>query len=1056
MSDTSGCVVVLSFSDRVKTDLFPESEEPHLTLVYLGNENLDPDNFKDLVEIVRKIATSIGSDIQTTIVEESLFGEDEETEVLEVEETFDITNLRRSIISALTPELARKFSDAETWPDFRPHITYPHGYLDVGSTIVLDQLEVWNGDDRVTFLIPSEELMHYGILRKSGRYPWGSGENPNQRSRSFLGMADDLKKKGLNDVQIAQSLGLSTTELRAMRSIAKQEVRAADASMARMLKEKGLSNIAIGERMGLNESSVRGLLAPQDTAKKDLLLTARDVIRDRVNEVGFLDIGKGINIDLGISEVRTNTAIAMLKEEGYVVFNNIKIPQLTNPGNFTTVKVLAKPGTEFRDVMANVDNIKTMATYSNDGGHTFLNMQPPKSISSKRVGVVYAEDGGTDADGVMYLRPGVKDLSLGKSAYAQVRIAVDGTHYLKGMAMYKDDLPDGVDILFNTNKSKSTSKMDVLKKLKDDPDNPFGSIPKRQSGYLNILSEEGAWADWSKSIASQVLSKQRPEVAKEQLDIFYKQKKEDFDKIMGLTNPVIKKRLLESAADDYDSATVDLKAAAMPRQASHVILPVKSMKETEVFAPNYRNGEKVVLIRYPHGGIFEIPELTVNNRQPEASKMIGKSARDAVGISPKTASKLSGADFDGDTVLVIPNNNKKILSSKALDGLKNFDPQIAYPSYPGMKPMTPDHKQKQMGIVSNLITDMTIKGATQSELARAVRHSMVVIDAEKHKLNYKQSAVDNGIKDLHKKYQGKPKGGASTLISKASGEQRVAERKLRKASQGGSIDPVTGEKIYVYTGQANRVGVSAKTGNKIYLKDGLDYRVDPKTGEKEYIVPGSLKVTPKTIKSTKMAETRDARTLSSGTRMENIYANHANQLKVLANEARKEYISTPPLKYSPEAKVKYKSEVASLNSKLNIALKNKPLERQAQIVANAIIKQKKLENPNIDADKLGKMKAQALIAARERVGAQKNLVYISDKEWEAIQSGAITNGKLTDIVKNSDIDRVRELATPIVKATMTPSRISRAQAMLARGYSRADIADALGISVGTLSEALSD
>ena len=50
-----------------------------------------------------------------------------------------------------------------------------------------------------------------------------------------------------------------------------------------------------------------------------------------------------------------------------------------------------------------------------------------------------------------------------------------------------------------------------------------------------------------------------------------------------------------------------------------------------------------------------------------------------------------------------------------------------------------------MGKISNLITDMTLLGASEDKLARAVRHSMVVIDDEKHHLDYKQSEKDNNI-----------------------------------------------------------------------------------------------------------------------------------------------------------------------------------------------------------------------------------------------------------------------------------------------------------------------
>src|SRR5690606_21658099 len=105
------------------------------------------------------------------------------------------------------------------------------------------------------------------------------------------------------------------------------------------------------------------------------------------------------------------------------------------------------------------------------------------------------------------------------------------------------------------------------------------------------------------------------------------------------------------------------------------------------------------------------------------------------------------------------------------------DSKREYPAYEGMPKMTAKQKQSEMGKVSNLITDMTIKGANTNEIARAVRHSMVVIDAEKHNLNYKQSAIDNGISQLKQKYQGGADKGASTLISRTTSEQRVPTRK---------------------------------------------------------------------------------------------------------------------------------------------------------------------------------------------------------------------------------------------------------------------------------------
>lgn len=893
-------------------------------------------------------------------------------------------------------------------------------------------------------ILSTDELMHYGVLRKSGRYPWGSGENAYQRNKSFLAYVDDLKKKGLSETEIARGLStddypFTTTQLRALKSIAKNQTKAADISEAYRLKEKGWSNVAIGERMGLAESSVRQLLDPVTREKNESLVTTANMLKDQLKEKPYLDIGAGVENHLGISDTKLSTAVSMLQEDGYTV-HNIKVKQQFGKGD-TTVKVLAPPDTAWSDIMKNQSDIKTISEVSDDNGRSWQLLQEPKQFDSNRLGINYAEDGGTAADGTIFVRPGVDDVSLGGKNYAQVRIAVDGTHYIKGMAVYKDDLPDGVDLVFNTNKSDKGDKLAVLKPLKQDPetgavdkDNPFGASIKRQildtdadgkthtTSVMNIVNEEGDWNEWSKTLSSQMLSKQSPALAKQQLDLAYKSKQDELDEIISLTNPVVKQHMLEKFADGADSSSVTLKAAALPRQRSQVILPVNEMKETEVFAPNFRDGEKVVLIRYPHGGKFEIPELVVNNRQADAKKMLG-GAKDAIGINSKVAERLSGADFDGDTVLVIPNNNQSIKTESPLKDLKGFDPQSSYPRYEGMPVMSARAKQQQMGDVSNLITDMTIKGASNAELARAVKHSMVVIDAEKHKLNYKQSAKDNRIKELKTKYQKGGSSGADTLISKASSELRVDERIARRARDGGPFDPATGRKVYSETGASyiNKAGKEVK----------------------------------KTTRTTKMAETDDAFSLSSGTPMEAIYATHANKLKAMANTARKESYRVKPQKYSPEAKARYATEVATLNAKLNTALKFKPLERQAQLLANTVVDAKRKANPHLEADGIKKIKSQALAEARYRTGAHdRTRIKITQAEWDAIQSGAISTSKQRSILQNTDLDDLKSLATPRTKQGISPAKLARARSMSASGYTQAEIADALGVSTSTINAEL--
>ena len=140
------------------------------------------------------------------------------------------------------------------------------------------------------------------------------------------------------------------------------------------------------------------------------------------------------------------------------------------------------------------------------------------------------------------------------------------------------------------------------------------------------------------------------------------------------------------------------------------------MHPKEIYAPKgFKDGDTVVLIRFPHGGKFEIPELTVNNKMLKARKLLGD-ADNVIGIHHEVAKHLSGADFDGDTVLVIPNRRGRISHESPLDDLKKFDHINQYPKYPGMKIMSKEQTQTEMGKISNLITDMSIKGAQMMRL----------------------------------------------------------------------------------------------------------------------------------------------------------------------------------------------------------------------------------------------------------------------------------------------------------------------------------------------------
>lgn len=900
-------------------------------------------------------------------------------------------------------------------------------------------------------------LEHYGTKKHSGRYPWGSGENPYQHSGDFLSRIELLKNKGLSEKDILNSINdtlpkeyqMSLSEFRVAKSKAINLRKMSEYEQIKDLRDnKGLGWTDIAKQLNMSESSVRSKYSGNIDKKAKRAESIAETLKKEVEKKGMVDISEGANQVLGISETELNDAAYTLEAEYGFKRYGVGIRQPTNIRQQTNITVLAKPEFDQKYAYQHQDQIDSLGDYySDDGGETFQKLQRPSSLNSSRVAIRYGDEGGLAKDGVIEIRRGVPDLDLGKSHYAQVRILVDGDHYLKGMAVYSDDLPDGVDVMFNTNKPSGTPKMKVLKEAKADPDNPFGAAIKAngQSMYIgadgkehlspiNKLKEEGDWDTMSRSVSSQFLSKQPKKLIENQLKLTVADYKAQYDEIMQYNNPTVKKKLLNDFADTCEGTSTTLKASAFPGQSTKVILPINQIKETEAYCPTYENGTKLALIRFPHAGTFEIPIVTVNNKNIHGKRNLG-AIQDAIGINAKVAERLSGADFDGDTVMAIPITDKvSIKSTPALKELKDFDPKTEYAVPPGnpnhVRLMKKEEKQREMGVISNLITDMTLRGADEKELARAVKHSMVIIDAEKHGLDYKRSERENGIAELKQKWQirvdeeGNVKyGGASTLLSRRKQTIRVPERR-------GSVH------------------VDKDTGELVYKESGRTF-IDSKTG-KERMAEDTVSL---------ISETKDARTLSSGTIQENLYADFSNQLKAMARQARKEAENMPGLKYSPAAAKKYASEVKSLNDKYNTMLMNKPKERKAMLIANASIKAKIQEqglNPAIDKKEIKKISSVEMQRARDSVGAsgRKSKVVFTDKEWEAIQAGAISDSKLMKILNSSDSDEIVKRAMPKATTVMSSAKISKAKAMLRSGYSYADIAKACGVPESTVYSAL--
>ncbi len=918
-------------------------------------------------------------------------------------------------------------------------------------------------------------LAHVGVDHTkgnpgSGRYRWGSGEHPYQRSGFSYDDYIECVKSGLTDIQIAEHFDMSIQELRDNRTIALAYKRADDVRKATDLFNKGYGYSAIGKEMGISESSVRSLLQNKSAQEtKNAIFKTADILRESVDKKGVIDIGSGTEQILGVSPTRYKSAIRACENAGYQTYN-LYANQLGSQNQQTTIKVLARPGMTKEEVTQYLKDAKIgvplIDIHSEDNGLTFYGIEKPKSIDSKRVGINYDPE----KEGLVEIRRGVEDVSLGKNHYAQVRVAVDDKYYIKGMAVYSDDLPDGIDIRVCTKKPEGTplvgvdNEHSVLKPLKTkndgsiDWDNPFGAAIKMENGVtvgqrhykdengkdqlscINIINEEGDWSGWKKTLSSQMLSKQSLELINQQLDISIAAKQKEFEEINSIQNPTVKKRLLYSFADECDSAASDLSAAALPRQASHAIIPITSLKDNEIYAPGYRNGEKVILIRYPHGGTFEIPELTVNNNNPEGKKILGKQAIDAVGITMKTAQKLSGADFDGDTVLVIPNNDKKISvnNSAKYKDLNNFDTGIYYNAN---LPKMPDRtKQQLMGITTNLIADMTLQGAPAEDLIPAVKYSMVVIDAQKHSLDYKQAYKDYGIAKLNEKYRGSARAGASTIITRAGSPIYIDQRKPAKSNREkgivNGIDIYTGKKVFESTGKTKWSPVKDKeTGEIISWKSAL-----------------------KKDKLKKMDVVDDAYELvgNKDDPKERAYANFANKLKSMAQKSRYIAVNTDNLKRNPDAVKTYAKEVASLNNKLKEVKANKYLEKQAQILGNKRYYAAKRDG-NYTNEQLKRLQNECIAGARLSLGAKKPTIQITPKEWAAIDAGAVSSNILTEIINNTSLDIIRGYTMP---RQSQRSRVSYSDECLIRsmaarpGVTQSEIADAMGLSVSTINAIL--
>lgn len=896
-----------------------------------------------------------------------------------------------------------------------------------------------------------------------------------------------------SEKELADGFGLTIEEFRQENSKCFNDYRLNLYDKALAMKQEGLSTLEIARRLGVPEPTLRYQLKHGINKKAGSTKNIAEILMEVCDRKTIIDVGEGA--ELGslfehCARTKFKTAISICVDNGYGNYV-LKCPQMgSEMGNTTKIEVLCVPGISFQEAKKRLADIKPIDDLEIPLNISNAGIPPITWIDSSRIYVRYADSpiSGKDLDGLIQIRPGLRDLNLGKCRYAQVRIAVDGTHYMKGICVYSLDVPPGYDVIYNSNKKRGSPKDKVFKpfnKIKGtdliDWDNPFSATIKIESklryvpryykdefGHshvspINVIYEAGDWAAWRRNVSAQFLSKQQIPTVKKQLLLTIAARHVDLEILLSLTNPAVKQKLLYDFAEKCDRDAVELKAAPYPGQQYYCLVPFPDLAPDRIYAPNYPDGTIVILIRYPHAGPFEIPTLIVDNSLPRA-KWVLENAPDAVGIHPSVAGILSGADFDGDFVVLIPvGNGVSIKTMPPLEDLKGYEPKELYATVKDpvtgvcinpktgnkVKIMTDKQTQTEMGLITNLIADMEIMGAPIEHIVMAVRHSMGVIDAHKHELDYVQSYIDNGIAELKTYYQGGPKAGAATLITRAGSRQEVTYKKRARHD-----DPETGEKIF-------------KEKKRTFVgRDG--------------------KVREIKKQSTKMYEKEDAFELLSDGQyaIEIVYGNFANEMKRLANFARKEAMRCPKLVANPSAKKAFAKQLESLNAKLDVAVSNQPRERMAQLYTFCRFlekinenkfyisqlldeidkdesiperKKKKLKREcykdnSLDKEEKDKIIQQYLIAARMRFDAHANLICYTPEEWLAVNSGAVSQTLFERLYRYSNKDELKKLAMPNEEEVPSDYKVEYILRLNAEGFPTFEIADRVGLSVGKVTK----
>ena len=203
--------------------------------------------------------------------------------------------------------------------------------------------------------------------RGSGRYPFGSGERAHQHSWDTLTRINKLKAQGMSDKEIAKAMGWTmevydkktkqmTTEGNTSRYKAEKEIAVHEVAMDKYDEVtwyrthndpktgKPYTTSEIARLMGFkNESSLRSFEESSKFSSESPIFKAAEQVKANIERTGYLDVGKGTNLYLGITDDRMKTVLAVLEKEGYQVVNDVQVKQLNGGDNYTTRKILVAP-----------------------------------------------------------------------------------------------------------------------------------------------------------------------------------------------------------------------------------------------------------------------------------------------------------------------------------------------------------------------------------------------------------------------------------------------------------------------------------------------------------------------------------------------------------------------------------------------------------------------------------------------------------------------------------------------------------------------------------------